>query len=357
MIRLKVLSENLKEGAVKLIPETEDDLWYLSQIIEEEDFVKGLTFRRVEGRDDALRAESAEKKPVVLGIRVKNVELKEFGAILRVSGIIETGEMGQGNFHTINVEPGKDILLVKQVWTEGMKKLLQEALSARHVEIVFVALDDASAVLATLTERGVKTLAEINAHISGKDFEGKKEQEKGAFYAQVLETLERVVEPNTVVVVLGPGFWKEEFYELVKERVADLAARTTVLNASSGGIAGINEVLKKEITMKGLSEAKVKVETEYVERFFAEIAREGNVAYGINEVNYAVEIGAAEVLLILTTLLRKKEMEKILKAAQATRCKIVSISPEHEAGRRLSAVGGIGAILRYRIEGREKDRD
>ncbi|MEM3396093.1 MAG: mRNA surveillance protein pelota [Thermoplasmata archaeon] len=345
-----MLSQNLKEGAIKLIPETEDDLWYLSQIIEEEDFVKGLTFRRMEVRDDALRAESGEKKPVVLGIRVKNVELKEFGDVLRVTGIIETGEQGLGSHHTINVEPGKDILIVKKEWSEGTKKLLQEALSAKRVEVVFVAMDDASALIATLTERGIRPIAEIGSQISGKDYEGKKEQEKGSFYEEVLEALSRVVEPSTVIALLGPGFWKEEFYAFLKEKARDLGARTTVLNASNAGIAGINEVLKKEVNIKGLSEAKVKLETEYVEKFFAEIAKNGNVAYGVNEVGYAVEIGAAEVLLIITTLLRKKEFEKILKDAQATRCKIVAVSPEHEAGRRFSAVGGIGAFLRYKIE-------
>ncbi|MEM4293112.1 MAG: hypothetical protein QXJ27_02950, partial [Thermoplasmata archaeon] len=181
-------------------------------------------------------------------------------------------------------------------------------------------------------------------------FGGKKEEEKVAFYTELLEALLRFVEPNTVVALVGPGFWKEEFYEVLKEKAGELSARTTLLNASNAGIAGINEVLKTEVSIKGLGEAKVKVETEYVEKFFAEIAKGGNVVYGLSEVAYALEIGAAETLLLLTTLLRKKEFEKLLKDARKTRCRIVTISPEHEAGRRFSAIGGIGALLRYRVE-------
>jgi len=346
---LKVIFWDEKEGSIKLIPETDDDLWYLSQIIEEGDFVKAQTFRRVEAREDALRAERGEKRPVTLGLRVKNAQLSEFGGVLRVSGIIETGDTGLGNAHTINVEPGKDILLIKSEWTQGMKKLLQEALEAKNVDVVFVAIDDASALLATLTARGVKQLADISASISGKYFEEKGE-EKEKFYEEVLSALLRIVQPSTAIAIVGPGFWKEELYELIKEKAPEIAGRTTLLNASNSGIAGINEVLKKDVNIRGIKEAKAKAETEYVERFLSEIARDGNVVYGYEEVARAVEIGSAETLLILTTLLRNKEFEPLLRSAQATRCKIVAISPEHEAGRRFSAIGGIGAFLRYKIE-------
>ncbi len=311
--------------------------------------MQGLTFRRDENRKDVLRAESAEKRPVILGIRVKNVEFQEFATVLRITGIIEHGEIGLGSYHTINVEPGKDILLIKQEWSEGMKKLLEEALNAKRLEIVFVAIDDGSAVLATITGVGVKALAEISAHISGKFFDTKKENEKVQFYEEVKETLLRYVEPNTVVAIIGPGFWKEEFLEYLKAHAKEIAEKSTVFTASNSGVAGINEVLRKELNIRGLNEARVKIETDFVERFFMEIARNGNVAYGFSEVARAVELGAAETLLITIDLIRKREFDSVLKNAAATRCRIVAINTQSDAGRRFASIGGIGALLRYKI--------
>jgi protein pelota len=331
------------------MPETEDDLWYLAQIIMENDYLEALTFRRVESRSDAIRPESAEKRPVILGIRVKSTEFKEFGNVLRVTGIIEKGDVGLGSFHTINIEPGKDFLLKKDVWHEGIIKLLDEAKNAKRIDIFFVSIDDQSAVMAVLTPRGLKQIAEVHAHISGKFIEVRDDKAKTEFYAEILKILLANTQPNTVIAILGPGFWKEDFLGYIKENAKQIAERCTLLSASNAGLAGINEVLRKDIALRGLNEAKVKIETAYVEQFFAEIARNGNVVYGIQEVQRAIEMGAGATLLICDRLLRKAELSTLLKNAGATRCKIVVISTAHDAGKRFMAIGGIGLFLRYKI--------
>ena len=44
---MKLLSKDLRKGYVKLTVENLDDLWYLSQIVDTGDLVKGVTFRKI----------------------------------------------------------------------------------------------------------------------------------------------------------------------------------------------------------------------------------------------------------------------------------------------------------------------
>jgi len=44
-----------------------------------------------------------------------------------------------------------------------------------------------------------------------------------------------------------------------------------------------------------------------------------------------------------------RRIEKLMKQAEAMQGNVMIISSEHEAGRKLDGLGGIGAVLRYRM--------
>ena len=100
---MKVIFKDLKHGKIKLMPENLDDIWHLYNIIDEEDIVRGLTYRTEEGKDDKIRSKKSEKKRMKLGIRVKEVKFHEFSDRLRIHGIIEEGPQDLGSFHTLNI--------------------------------------------------------------------------------------------------------------------------------------------------------------------------------------------------------------------------------------------------------------
>lgn len=86
---MKILMQNLKHGAVKLQPENNDDLWYLSTIIDPGDYIKGKTVRKIKlGREDARKTQIS-KKTVFLKLRVEKIDFK--ADILRLSGVIAEG--------------------------------------------------------------------------------------------------------------------------------------------------------------------------------------------------------------------------------------------------------------------------
>jgi protein pelota len=85
------------------------------------------------------------------------------------------------------------------------------------------------------------------------------------------------------------------------------------------------------------------------------IATDGPVAYGPGEVATALKGGAVETLLVADETLRrgreagKEDIDGIMEAARSTGGEVVVLSVEFEPGRRLERLGGVAALLRYRI--------
>ena len=112
---MKAECDDLKNnfGEIRLFPESIDDLWHLQHLVSPGDLVFATTFRSVDTASDKLRPEKMEKRPVRLGIRIERGEFSEHGVRLRLSGVIEHG-IEIGAYHTINVETGFEISVIKQ---------------------------------------------------------------------------------------------------------------------------------------------------------------------------------------------------------------------------------------------------
>ncbi|HPP44180.1 MAG TPA: mRNA surveillance protein pelota, partial [Methanomassiliicoccaceae archaeon] len=78
--------------------ETLDDLWHLYNIIDEGDMIISVTYRREEAKSDKIRAERAEKKRMVLGVRAEKIEFHETESRLRILGVIEEGPQDIGSY-------------------------------------------------------------------------------------------------------------------------------------------------------------------------------------------------------------------------------------------------------------------
>ena len=55
---MKIINQDTKEGKIEVVPETLDDLWHLSHIVEVKDNVSSKTTRRIQDNTgDKLRSE------------------------------------------------------------------------------------------------------------------------------------------------------------------------------------------------------------------------------------------------------------------------------------------------------------
>ncbi len=343
---MKVVEERLKddEGEIKLVPETLDDLWHLKYIIEPGDVVFSLT-KRISESSDKLRSDK-EKVTVRLGIKAEKVEFHRFANRLRVTGTIVAGVEDSG-YHTINITPGKELSIIKEKWKDEQLKRISEAIKASNrPEIIIVTMEEGEAHVGALREWGVEELS-IVSRSYGKGMGSYREE----FFNEILSILENM--EFSYAVVAGPGFAKDDFIHFLREKNPEIAKKVVKADTSSVGRRGFIEVLKRGVIEKIVGELRIAQEAEYMDRVLEEIAKNGKVAYGKDEVEKALNYGAVEILLIADDyLLEQREfwdVDSLLRAIEEGGGRVIILSSEFEPGKQLMSLGGIAALLRFQI--------
>ncbi|MBR1974118.1 MAG: HAD hydrolase family protein, partial [Candidatus Methanomethylophilaceae archaeon] len=67
------------------------------------------------------------------------------------------------------------------------------------------------------------------------------------------------------------------------------------------------------------------------------------------EVKDAADAGAVETLLILDSKLREEDLDTIVRTVEVQKGNVIIVSAQHDGGKQLASLGGLGAILRYRL--------
>ncbi|EDY35450.1 probable translation factor pelota [Aciduliprofundum boonei T469] len=328
---MKIEEKEKNEIAIRV--DNLDDLWYLSTILGEGDLVFGYVFRKDTSSGDMNRAKKAERKKIRVGINVKKLDFQEFADRLRISGIIVAGPEDYVGVHqTINVGVGDEISVIKE-WSKKDKELLEEAVKNSEKPLVyFLAIEHGLATIAILKTYGIQEFASIR----------KRGDEDDEFFGEVLSTLKDVWDGRAPLIILGPGFYKENFVNFAKDKIGNYI----MVQASHGDLRGIYEVLKSGALDKILKEHRLSQEEKLVDTLLTEIKKEGLYAYGINEVKNYLNIGAVRDLLI--TDKNYKKYKKLMELALQTGAQVHIISTTHEAGKILESLGGVAALLRFR---------
>jgi protein pelota len=345
---LRVLKRDLRHGRVKLLLDTLDDLWYLHGIVETGDLLFTADYRRGEAQSDTKRQKRAEKIRMFLGIKVEKMEFHEFSDRLRITGVIVEGPQDHGEHHTFNLTAGDDIEVVKEEWGQRHWQRVDEAVAASRIpQIAFVAIDDEEATIAIMRPQGLQVVATIEANLPGKMYDSKGDPKK-EFFVEVLDTLAHVSGRDRIpeVVILGPGFTKEEIASYGRETGKLKGAH--IESAGSAGKAGIREVMNSGVS-KVLENAKMAEDAKTVERVMAEIGKDGKVTYGKDHVMRALEMGAVEVLVVSDEFLKDRVSERFNVLARDTNAKVTVVSTGYDAGKKIRSLGGVAALLRFKL--------
>ena len=348
MILMRVLKKNLRgdEGEITLLPESLDDLWHLKHLIERGNLVFALTHRKVASIADKARPEKMEKRPVRLGVSVEDVEFHMYSNWLRLHGVIKSG-IDIGSYHTLNIEVGTDLSIIKRWRPDQLQRINEAVAESMRPRVVLALIEEGEATLGVLRQFGVQTVFELRAGSS----KGSGEDTRGRFLKEFAEEISRTAGSDAQVIVAGPGFVKEDLKKVIDSEYTDLAKRITMDDASSIGMSGFQEVLRRGAVGRVLEDSRVAQETKLIEDLFREIAKDGKAAYGLKEVRSAVNYGAVEHLLVLDELARRREMDQLMRDVSNARGKVVVFSSEFEPGDRLRSLGGVAALLRFKITG------
>lgn len=346
---MKILGRNQSENSVSIRIETDDDTWHLFNVVELNDLVTASTTRREEKANDKIRAEKMEKKRMTLGIRVEKIEFDDSELRIKILGVIETGPQDIGQHHTLMIEVGDNLTIAKEHWKQTQLERLERAVSdTAKPKILFVALDQDEATIAVMRQYGLKEIATIKSQRCGKQYDEKSKPLD--YHGEIFAKMKLIVTDDMPVVLLGPGFEKEELAEDGKQKEPKLFSKVFVYHTGQSGMQGVNELMKKGLGSTLLRESRVGIEMEAVEKLMEEIGKDGLATYGTEQVASAAASGAVETLLILDCKLREGNYDRLVKDTESQKGNVIVVSEQHDAGKQLNAIGGFGAILRYKTE-------
>ncbi|MFA4823761.1 MAG: mRNA surveillance protein pelota [Methanoregula sp.] len=328
-------------GEIRLFPESVDDLWHLQHLVAPGDLVFATTFRSVDTASDKLRPEKVEKRPVRLGVRIERVEFSEHGIRLRLSGVIEHG-IDIGAYHTLNVETGFEISVIKQWRPHELERIERAVKSSAFSLIHILTIEEGEAELFRLRQYGPESVVTFSAG-SGK---GGESDNRPAFFEQVLAPLAAIDGP---LIVAGPGFIKDDFVKHAKNKGNPIAEKAIIVETRRIGRGAVQDVIGKGALEKLIDDLQLSREVKFMDEVLCRIAQDGAVAYGQQEVQDAIGYGAVEQVLVADTLLRDPATMALIESAEAMRATVVVLSSSFEPGERLVALGGIAALLRYKL--------
>ncbi|MEF8870361.1 MAG: mRNA surveillance protein Pelota, partial [Haloarculaceae archaeon] len=154
-------------------------------------------------------------------------------------------------------------------------------------------------------------------------------------------------------------FTKQDALELIRDEAPEVADAITVVDTSSVGDRGVHEVLKRGAVEDVQQRTRIAAESTLIDDLTEGIAERTKVAYGPDSVAEAAEYGAVDHLLVLDSRLRAErrgegdwdvDVDDVIESVEQQGGEVTVFSGEFDPGRQLANLGGIAALLRYRID-------
>ena len=220
-IVLKIFRIDLKKGFAKVMPESLDDLWHLYNIILKKDEVYARTTRQVKTDDQYARPTKAKRVSVNLGVQVEKMYWDRVLNRLRINGIVcEAPEKLsiKGSRHTIDITVNKPLTIIKKQWLKHHLDRLKRASRITAAPLTIISIDDEEYCVAVLHQYGIETKMGERTKLPGKFEAEKRVKAKQLFFKNALKSLREAWTPlNSSIVVIGPGFIKDDFVNYLKK--------------------------------------------------------------------------------------------------------------------------------------------
>ncbi|HLN44689.1 MAG TPA: mRNA surveillance protein pelota [Candidatus Sulfotelmatobacter sp.] len=357
---MKIIEKNLRQGFVKVVPDSQDDLWHLYNVVYKGDEVYAYSSRAIKTDTEYSRPKSAERVSAFMGVEVENVTWDKFLGKLRIHGMIchAPDPIPPGAHHTLSIALNQPVTIVKKEWP---KHLLDRLMRATETEkpMLILAIDDEGYAIAETKQYGVEVKIEERQKLPGKHEAEKRDSATKQYFNHVTNSLRQLwMQQHSPIVIVGVGFIKNGLTEYLADEAQEISKSIMdIKSVNNGGTAGIYEALRSGVLLKTASRLRIIEETQAVEDVMKRLGKgEGKIAYGLTEVENAVNLGAAEKLIITDSLLRdsadeqRLHLEKLMREVERRNGVVTVVSTEHESGAKLTALGGIAALLRFPIK-------
>lgn len=349
---MRIIKQDYNQGIVRVNLTNQEDVWYLSQLIDPDNLVTSVTTRKIKIGDE----ENAKvtRKTMVLTIQAETVNIDETGLILRINGKVKNGpeDVPIDSYHALSLQEGSEVTIKKDNWLSYQKKQLLESIKEKSNYLICL-IDREEAIFAKPKAFGYEIISKIKGDVQkkGRDVQIKKEFSKEL--NSILLEYDKRINPEHIILA-SPAFYKDEFLKTITDE--KLKKKIVLVASSSVDEQAITEVMKKPELKKILQTNRIGEEKILVEELLSEINKDNLAVYGLNEVERAVNFGAVLKLIITNKYLQKVKVDgsflkidSLMKSVDKTQGHIFIISSENESGKTIDGLGGIAAILRYKL--------
>jgi protein pelota len=338
-----------------LVPENIDDLWHLSHVLEPGDLVEGDTTRRIQRDDEELRDTGGQREHLYVTIRVESIEFARFANRLRVGGVIAecSREDQLGLHHTLNVEEHEEITIEKRFKPDQIERVEEAESAADNPDVAIATVEEGEASIYTVQQYGTDEYASFTRPTGKGEYARPREE----LFEQIGDALSHL--DADAVIIAGPGFTKTDARAHVEENYPTVAGTiSTTVDTSSAGERGVHEVLKRGAVEEVQDETRIANEAQLIDTLTERIATGQKATYGIEAVAEAAEFGAVEELLVLDDRLRQErqgegdwetDVNSVIESVEQQGGDVTVFSGEFPPGQQLKNLGGIAALLRYRL--------
>lgn len=352
---------NSSDKAYFVISEDADDLFSLRRIIEGGDYVIADSTRVIKQVGEYARPDKGERIKVRVSIRVENISFDQSIDRLRIAGIITASSnelVSKGTHHSLTLRVGDSITIDKgRKWSNLEINILRK--SGDTSGFILIAIDTQEAAIAKLSGTHLEIIPNIYSGKSGKRYPQavKKDSKTESFFEDIARTISGllIVEKDRFrAIIFGPGETKRRFYNFLSTTTdIDKNAFLVLEGIDVAGEDGIYVFLRSTAMKEVMKTSKLASVSSIVDEIMSLVSKgENKFAIGINEVQHSASIKAISNLVLSDSIFRtaaESEVIRLLNLLEGQGAKVYAVDSSTDIGMRVSALGGVVALLRYAI--------
>ena len=305
----------------------------------------------------------ATRKNVMDALEMISRELKKYKQTPENGMAIFCGNIsekeGQNDLKLWIIEPPQP--LRTRMYRCDQTFVIEPLKEMREVQEVYglLVMDRREATIGLLEGKNIKVIRKMSSGVPGKvraggqssqRFERVTEGLAKEFFKRVADSMKEIffnMPKLKGILIGGPIPTKEEFLqkgELVTKLKDMVIGVKNLGNTDESGLEDL-VVISQDI----LSQQEIIKEKKLLEKFFETLGKNPDKAvYKIDDIKKALKYGAVQIL-ILSKKLDKQKARELKEAAENISAEVEFVSLETQEGEQFWNLGGMGAILRFKI--------
>ncbi|EAN32638.2 mRNA surveillance protein pelota [Theileria parva strain Muguga] len=358
---------------LKLFLETHDDLWFLYNIAFKGDLIEGFTSRKIKTENCNSICVKQEIKKFTIRLCIESVQYTTSYDDIHVTGtnVLENPYVKIGQYHTLDVQPNSTITLFKEEWNKLCEDKLSHILNvSMNAEQAFLVIDNGRASFFLLSQYMTKEVFKLIHNIpirktsSHRSSNSSKSSE--SFYRMILDKIDSELDFKVLrmVVITGPGIFKDLFFEYMKANSLNLnhvnihknLSRFILCNSSFSDKNAINEVLSNPLLSSKLNYVFYHDHNKVLDELKTRLEmNDEKVCFGFDDIYNAVTLGAVESILVSDNVIReassttRRKIHELVDEVKHYGGGVYYFSDNHCATEYIKNLTGLVALLRFVI--------